>query len=141
MEFTNYVSLIGNITAEPEIREAKNGVPYCAFTLALNENPKDKNDKEAKSITHWISVVLWGDFAVAAEEYIEKGKRIGISGKLTSYKDTVGEKSIERIQVRANKCRVWGEKGSLVIEEGYYLRRNKELNSQQETESEAVSQE
>lgn len=135
MEFNNYVSLSGHATKNPEIRNAKNGVPFCAFTIANNEHYKDKESGDQKSSTQWVNVIAWGEFAKELENHLDKGTRVAVSGKLFSFKDTVGDTTIERVQVRVSKCRIWGDGCSVVFDEFDYLKSSKDAPNENYTDA------
>ena len=89
----NRVSLIGNLGIDPQIREVSNGRKMARFTLATSETYRNsKGDKVTE--TQWHNIVAWGNQAVYAESYMEKGQQVAIDGKLThrEYKDVKDEK-------------------------------------------------
>ena len=89
----NRVQLIGNVGHDPEVTNLESGKKMVRFSLATNEHYKNvKGDK--KTDTNWHSIVAWGKIAEIVENYVEKGKEIGVSGKLKSrtYDDEEGVK-------------------------------------------------
>ena len=77
----NHVQLIGNVGQEPTVTNLENGRKGARFSLATNEYYKDgKGEKQTD--TNWHTVVAWGKVADIIEKYAEKGKEIGIVGKL-----------------------------------------------------------
>ncbi|MBO0356067.1 single-stranded DNA-binding protein [Muricauda ruestringensis] len=77
----NHVQLIGNVGQEPTITNLESGKKVARFSLATNENYKDgKGEKQTD--TNWHTVVAWGKVADIIEKYVEKGKEIGVVGKL-----------------------------------------------------------
>lgn len=89
----NSVQLIGNLGADPEIRETQNGRKVANLSIATNETYKDANGKKVED-TQWHRVVVWGKTAEIAEKYLQKGKEVAIEGKLRhrSWEDKEGEK-------------------------------------------------
>ena len=89
----NSVQLIGNLGADPEIRETQNGRKVANLSIATNETYKDANGKKVED-TQWHRVVAWGKTADIAEKYLQKGKEVAIEGKLRhrSWEDKEGEK-------------------------------------------------
>jgi single-strand DNA-binding protein len=89
----NKVQLIGNLGKDPEIITLENGSKLAKFSLATNENYKDKNG-EKQSRTEWHNLIAWNKTAELIEKYVTKGKEIAIEGKLSnkSYEDKEGQK-------------------------------------------------
>ena len=89
----NKVQLIGNVGNDPEIVHLESGKILAKFTMATNESYKNaKGDKITD--TQWHNIVAWGKTAELVENYVPKGKEVGIEGKLTSrsYEDKDGHK-------------------------------------------------
>ena len=77
----NHVQLIGNVGQEPTITNLESGKKVARLSLATNENYKNSKG-EKQTDTNWHTVVAWGRVADIIEKYAEKGKEIGIVGKL-----------------------------------------------------------
>ena len=77
----NHVQLIGNVGQEPTITNLESGKKVARFSLATNEYYKDSKG-EKQTDTNWHTVVTWGKTAEIVEKYVEKGKEVGITGKL-----------------------------------------------------------
>ncbi len=82
----NKVTLIGNLGKDPEIRSLENGVNRASFTLATNENYKDRNGNWQQS-TEWHEIVMWRVMAERAK-ILRKGMLVYIEGKITHRKWT-----------------------------------------------------
>lgn len=80
----NKVTLIGNLGKDPEIRALENGVNRANFTLATNENYKDRNGNWQKS-TEWHEIIMWRSMAERAK-ILKKGMLVYVEGKLTHRK-------------------------------------------------------
>ena len=89
----NKVQLIGNLGNDPEIITLESGKKLAKFSLATNENYKDK-DGQKQTKTDWHNVVAWNKTVDIIEQYVSKGKEIAIEGKLStrSYEDKEGQK-------------------------------------------------
>jgi len=87
----NRVQLIGNIGKEPEVKSFDSGKTKASFSLATSESYKDQNGKKVQD-TQWHQIVAWGNTATYIENYLEKGNRIAVDGKLVhrSYNDKDG---------------------------------------------------
>jgi single-strand DNA-binding protein len=77
----NHVQLIGNVGVEPTITNLESGKKVARLSLATNENYKNGNG-EKQTDTNWHTVVAWGKVADIVEKFVDKGKEIGIVGKL-----------------------------------------------------------
>jgi single-strand DNA-binding protein len=77
----NRVQLIGNLGKDPEIKYTPQGTPVAKITIATNERFKDKSG-EWQDRTEWHNVVLWQRMAEIAGEYLKKGGKVYIEGRL-----------------------------------------------------------
>jgi len=77
----NHVQLIGNVGQEPTITNLESGKKVARFSIATNENYKNDKGEKVQN-TDWHTVVAWGKIAEIVENYVAKGKEIGITGKL-----------------------------------------------------------
>jgi len=82
----NKVTLIGNLGADPEVRYMPNGSAVANITLATTMKWKDKESGERKESTEWHRVVFFNRLAEIAGEYIKKGSRIYVEGRLQTRK-------------------------------------------------------
>jgi single-strand DNA-binding protein len=89
----NKVSLIGRLGVQPEVVNLDSGKKLARFTLATNENYKNKNG-EWQSITQWHTINAWGKLAELVQKLLTKGQEIVVEGKLVnqSYENKNGEK-------------------------------------------------
>jgi single-strand DNA-binding protein len=81
----NRVILIGNLGRDPEVRTLESGAKVAKFSIATNENYRDKSG-EWQSLTEWHDIVLWRSQAERAERDLKKGASIYLEGKLTHRK-------------------------------------------------------
>jgi single-strand DNA-binding protein len=77
----NRVQLIGNLGKDPEVKYTPSGTPVAKLTIATNERFKDKSG-EWQDRTEWHNVVLWQRLAEIAGEYLKKGGKVYIEGRL-----------------------------------------------------------
>ena len=89
----NKVILIGNLGQDPELRYTPSGAAVTNFSIATNEVWKDKEGNQQER-TEWHRVVLWTRLAEIAGEYLKKGSKIYIEGRLQtrSWEDKDGVK-------------------------------------------------
>lgn len=77
----NKVTLIGNLGKDPELRYTNSGVPVASFSVATNEQWKD-SDGNAQERTEWHNIVAWQKLAEICAEYLKKGGKVYIEGRL-----------------------------------------------------------
>jgi single-strand DNA-binding protein len=77
----NKVMLIGNLGKDPEVKYTPAGKAVASLTLATNERYKDK-DGNWQDRTEWHNLVLWDRLAEIAGEYLKKGGKVYIEGRL-----------------------------------------------------------
>ncbi len=82
----NKVILIGNLGADPEVRYMPNGGAVANITVATTEQWKDKQTGEQQERTEWNRVVLYRRLAEIAGEYLRKGSKVYIEGRLQTRK-------------------------------------------------------
>jgi single-strand DNA-binding protein len=89
----NKVQLIGNIGADPEVKETSNGNKMVRLSLATSENYLNAK-KEKVEDTNWHNLILWGNLASSTEKFIHKGDTVAIEGRLknNTFTDKNGEK-------------------------------------------------
>lgn len=87
----NTVQLIGHVGNDPEIVNLESGKKLAKFSIATNESYKNAKGEKVTD-TQWHNIVAWGKTADLVENYVPKGKEVGIEGKLTSrsYEDKDG---------------------------------------------------
>lgn len=77
----NKVILVGNLGKDPEVKFTPSGVPVAKFSLATNERYKDKGG-EWQDRTEWHNIIAWQRLAEIVGEYVKKGSKIYIEGRL-----------------------------------------------------------
>lgn len=82
----NKVILVGNIGQDPEIKYLPNGGAVANLTLATSESYKDKNTGQEVEKTEWHRVCIFGKLAEICGEYVRKGSKLYIEGKLQTRK-------------------------------------------------------
>ncbi len=89
----NKVQLIGNLGKDPEVKQLDSGKTLAKLSIATSENYKNAEGEKVTD-TQWHNLVAWGKTAQIAEQYLKKGNRIAIEGKLInrSYEDKEGIK-------------------------------------------------
>ena len=88
MSALNKVQIIGNCGQDPEVRYMPSGSAVANLTLATSEKWKDKNTGEPKEETEWHKIAVFGKLAEIIGEYVRKGSKLYIEGKLKTRKWT-----------------------------------------------------
>jgi single-strand DNA-binding protein len=78
----NKITLIGNVGRDPEVRETQSGTKVAHFSLATNHRMGSSGEEEERERTDWHRLTLWNRLAAFAEEYVKKGDRIYVEGRL-----------------------------------------------------------
>ena len=103
MAYLNRVMIIGNVGTDPEMRFTPNGNPVTSFSVATNRtyNTPDGGKKEE---TEWFSVVAWNKLAENCNQFLGKGRRVYVEGRLRtrSWEGQDGQKHY-RTEVIANQ--------------------------------------
>jgi single-strand DNA-binding protein len=82
----NKVILIGNLGADPEVRYMPSGDAVANIRLATSESWRDKNSGETQERTEWHRVVFFGKLAEIVKQYVHKGSKVYVEGKLRTRK-------------------------------------------------------
>mgnify|MGYP001501406418 CR=1 FL=1 len=88
----NKVILVGNLGADPELRHLDNGKAVAKLSLATTDGWKDKMTGQLQERTEWHRVALFDRLAEIAQQYLKKGSKIYIEGRLqtTKWQDNNG---------------------------------------------------
>jgi len=82
----NKVILVGNLGAKPEVKYASNGNAIANLSVATSESWTDKNTGQKQERTEWHRVSLFGKLAEIAGQYLDKGSKVYVEGKLQTRK-------------------------------------------------------
>ncbi len=78
----NKVILIGNVGKDPEVNYIKEDLPVAKFTMATSETYTKDGQKVTN--TEWHNIVVWRGLAKVVEQYVKKGSKLYIEGKITN---------------------------------------------------------
>lgn len=79
----NQVTLMGNLTRDPELRTTPSGAAVCSFSLALNRSYKNAEGTWVET-TDFVDIVAWGPLGERVAQYLTKGRPALVSGRLQS---------------------------------------------------------
>jgi single-strand DNA-binding protein len=81
MSSFNSVTLLGNLGADPEMRYTPSGKAVANLRLAVNERYTDSAG-DTRHSAHWFSVECWDKLAELGTQYLQKGSRVLVQGRL-----------------------------------------------------------
>ncbi len=104
----NKVMLIGNLGADPETRFTQDGTCVCNLRLATTEKFKSRDGNQQER-TEWHRIVMWGRLGEIANQYLSKGSRVYVEGKIETRKwqDRDGNDKYTT-EIRANEMKMLG---------------------------------
>ena len=82
MASENSVTLVGNITRDPELRFTNTGQPTASFGLAVNRRWQNRQTQEWEEATSFFDVVCWREMAENVSETLTRGSRVLVTGRL-----------------------------------------------------------
>ena len=106
----NQVTLMGNLTRDPELRTTPNGQNVCNFSLALNRSYKGQ-DGEWKEMTDFVDIIAWGPLGERVAQYLTKGRPALVSGRLQSRSWEQDGQKRSKVEVVANDVTFLGSPG------------------------------
>jgi single-strand DNA-binding protein len=92
---------MGNLTRDPELRQTPTGQNVTSFSLALNRSYKDSSG-EWKEVTDYVDVVCWATLAERVAQYMSKGRRCLVQGRLQSRSWEQDGNKRSKVEVLAN---------------------------------------
>lgn len=78
----NRVTLIGNLTREPNFRYTPNKTAVCSFGVATNRDWLSSDSGEKKSVTEYHNIVAWSKLAEICQQLLHKGDKVYVEGRL-----------------------------------------------------------
>jgi single-strand DNA-binding protein len=106
----NQVTLMGNLTRDPDLRQIPSGQSVTSFSLALNRSYKDK-DGNWQEATDFVDVVAWGPLGERVAQYVTKGRPVLVSGRLQSRQWEQDGQKRNKLEVVANDVTFLGGRG------------------------------
>ena len=80
----NKIMVIGNVGTDPEMRYTPSGSPVTSFRIATSRS-YNAQDGERRQETEWFTVVAWNNLAEQVNQYLAKGRRAFVEGRLHSH--------------------------------------------------------
>ena len=109
----NKVILVGNLGQKPEISYTKDDRAIAKFSIATSESWKDKTSGDMVEKTEWHNVTFFGRIAEVAEQYLDKGSKVFVEGKLQTdkWEDENGNKR-SATKIIGNNMQMLDSRGS-----------------------------
>ena len=105
----NHVVLIGRLTRDPELTYTQSGAAVCKFSIAVNRSSGSRGENQEES-TSFFNIVAWNKTAEICKEYLNKGKQVGVDGRLqqSRWTATDGTKR-NNVEIVANTVQFLGQ--------------------------------
>jgi single-strand DNA-binding protein len=118
----NKIMLIGNLGRDPEMNYTPSGAPVTKFSLAVNRVGGKSATGERQEETEWFNIVIWNKLAEISNQYLKKGLKVFIEGRLVTRKYT-DKTGVERtaIEVIASDMEILTPKGQSGSSSSGYL--------------------
>jgi single-strand DNA-binding protein len=102
----NNVVLVGRLTRNAELKYTPGGMAISKISLAINR--KYKKDDTWTDEVNFFDVTIWGKTAESLQQYLLKGKQIGVEGELRQSRWEQDGKSRSKVEINANKVMLLG---------------------------------
>ena len=83
------LTIVGNVGKDPEMRYTPTGQAVTSFSVATNRQYTGSNGEQVKE-TIWFRVSTWGKLAETCNQYVKKGSKVLVEGRITADKNTGG---------------------------------------------------
>nr|AAB57885.1 single stranded DNA-binding protein [Shewanella sp. PT99] len=117
----NKVILVGNLGKDPEVRYMPNGNAVANFTVATSESWKDQQGQQQER-TEWHNIVMYRRLAEIAGEYLKKGSKVYIEGKLqtSKWQDQATGQDRYKTEINAHEMQMLDSRGQSGGQQGDY---------------------
>jgi single-strand DNA-binding protein len=102
----NHVTLIGRLTRDAELKYTSSGQAVCKFSIAVNR--RRKNGDQWEDEANFFDIVLWGRQGEALNQYLVKGKMIGVEGELRQDRWQQDGQNRSKVEIVANNLQLLG---------------------------------
>lgn len=118
----NKVTLLGNLGKDPEVKFLPSGQAVANFTLATTDRVKDKASNDWQDRTEWHNVTAYGRTAEIVRDYVKKGNKLYVEGRLTtrSWDDKETGKKVFRTEIVVNDIVLLSGRGEAGESAGSY---------------------
>jgi single-strand DNA-binding protein len=102
----NHVVLVGRLTRDAELKYTANGQAVCKFSIAVNR--RKKSGEQWVEEANFFDIVVWGRQGEALNQYLVKGKLIGVDGELRQDRWEQDGQNRSKIEIIANNLQLLG---------------------------------
>ena len=102
----NHAVLVGRLTRDAELKYTASGQAVCKFSIAVNR--RRKNGEQWEDEANFFDIVLWGRQAETLNQYLLKGKQVGVDGELRQDRWQQDGQNRSRIEIVANNIQLLG---------------------------------
>ncbi|MDR2246216.1 MAG: single-stranded DNA-binding protein [Treponema sp.] len=102
----NHVVLVGRLTRDAELKYTAGGQAVCKFSLAINR--RRKSGEQWVDEANFFDIVLWGRQGEALNQYLVKGKQVGIDGELRQDRWEQDGQNRSKVEIVANNLQLLG---------------------------------
>jgi len=102
----NHVVLVGRLTRDAELKYTASGQAVCKFSIAVNR--RRKNGDQWEDEANYFDVVLWGRQGEAVNQYLLKGKSVGVDGELRQDRWQQDGQNRSKVEIVANNIQLLG---------------------------------
>jgi len=106
----NHVVLIGRLTRDSELKYTAGGQAVCKFSIAVNR--RKKQGEQWVEEPNFFDIVLWGRQGESLNQYLVKGKQVGIDGELRQDRWEQDGQNRSRVEIVANNLQLLGGSGN-----------------------------
>jgi single-strand DNA-binding protein len=105
----NHVVLVGRLTRNAELKYTNSGQAVSKFSIAINQ--RRKKDDQWTDEANFFDIVLWGKAAEAVNQYLVKGKQVGIEGQLRQNRWEQDGQPRSKVEIVASNVMLLGSRG------------------------------
>lgn len=103
----NHIGLIGRLTRSAELKYLNSGTAVSNFSIAINKVHKNDKGEKVEQVSYF-DIVLYGKPAINLQQYLIKGKQVGIEGELRQDRWTKDNQSFNRVYIVASNVMLLG---------------------------------
>lgn len=103
----NHVGLIGRLTRSAELKYLNSGTAVSNFSIAINKVHKNDKGEKIEQVSYF-DIVLYGKPAINLQQYLLRGKQVGIEGELRQDRWTKDNQSFSRVYIVASNVMLLG---------------------------------
>ncbi len=136
MKGVNLAIILGNVGNDPEMRDTQSGDKVASFSVATSEHWKDKNGQKQEK-TEWHKVTAFGHLAGIIGQYVRKGSKVYISGKIVTQKWDKNGVTQYSTGIIANEMQMLDSKPDSLAQNGGYAQQQQKPRAHAQQQQQA----